>query len=764
MRRTRPLQLTFRAKVLLPVVSVMVVLAVVPLALVTNRMSRQFEAEAAENLLANEALFKNHQALREKNLILRYRNVPNEPRFKAVVQLADPKTTEAQLKELLDELGGDIISYVNAETSVWVSVSRDARFKPDPLAERCVDVVHQALAGQPAADTISVGAGDELFEVVSIPVSVGSSVLGALTIANEIGEAVAEEFTRLTRSEIILLSDGRIAVSSIRRPDLESQLKEALLFSESSVRPARSDKGPSARRVTLQGEHFLYARGQLGRPRAEDRVNYILLSSYEKPLGILQATERTFLWIQLLGILAGTTIVWWLIHRVTQPLHQLRDCAEAVGQGDFTRRIEVNSRDEFGALAAGFNRMTANLETSRAELETTIGALRSTQAQLIQSEKMRAIGTLAGGIAHDFNNILGAILGYTELVLDDVPAGSRTDRNLRHVLNASHRAKDLVRQILAFSRQSEPQRSNVRLSAIIDETFKLLRASIPTTIGISQQINTTADHVTADPTQLHQVLMNLGTNASHAMREKGGTLLITLDDHTVPESGTDAGEGPQLSAGPWLRVSVADTGHGMDQAVLERIFEPFFTTKPIGEGTGLGLSVVHGIIKNHGGEITVTSRRGEGTTFQIFLPRAEAADAASSQSGEVVRGHHERILVVDDEESLANMMHQKLTRLGYDVLACHDSVHALGMIRAAPQNFDLVVSDQTMPRLTGSDLAKEISRLELPVPVILCSGSPNGLPKPGEDHPNVRGCVLKPVNFTDLSRTIHRVLHETKRP
>ena len=757
------LQLTFRAKVLLPVLCVMVVLAVVPLAFITHQMSRQFEAAAGETLLANEALFRNHQALREKNLVLRYRNVPNEPRFKAVVQLADPKTTEAQLKELLDELGGDAVFYADTEARLVVSVSRDPSLKTNPLAERCTRLLRQAFEGQAAGDTITVG--ERLFDAVSIPVSVGPNIIGALTIANEIGQAVAEEFTRLTHSEIVLLADGRIAVSSLRHPELQSELKAAMSASSQRDGSGWPLKNSAARRVTLQGEHFMYATGQLGRGNPEDPVSYILLSSYEKPLRVLQATEQTFLWIQLLGILAGTAIVWWLIHRVTQPLHKLRDCAEAVGRGDFSRRVEVTARDECGALAAGFNQMTSNLQASRAQLETTIEALRTTQAQLIQSEKMRAIGTLAGGIAHDFNNILGAILGYTELVLDDVEAGSRTERNLRQVLNASHRAKDLVRQILAFSRQSEPQRSNVRLSAIIDETFKLLRASVPTTIRICQQINSTADHVTADPTQLHQVLMNLGTNASHAMRANGGTLSIILEDYAPSDPAVPAGgETPQLSPGPWLRVTVADTGHGMDRAVLERIFEPFFTTKPIGEGTGLGLSVVHGIIKNHGGEITVTSQRGEGTTFQIYFPRAEAMDPAAGQAGEAVRGQHQRILVVDDEETLANMMYQRLTRLGYDVLACQDSVHALGMIQAAPQNFDLVVSDQTMPRLTGTDLAVELSRLELTVPVILCSGSPASLPKPAEWCPNVRGCILKPVNFVDLTQTIHRVLHETKRP
>jgi nitrogen-specific signal transduction histidine kinase/ActR/RegA family two-component response regulator len=390
------------------------------------------------------------------------------------------------------------------------------------------------------------------------------------------------------------------------------------------------------------------------------------------------------------------------------------------------------------------------------QVAMTVETLKATQAQLTQSEKLRAIGTLAGGIAHDFNNILGAILGFGELVLEDVPADSRTARNARQVVKAGQRAKDLVRQILAFSRQTEPQRSSVRLGAIVDEAMKLLRATIPATIQIQTRLDATADTVVADSTQLHQVLMNLGTNASHAMREKGGVLTVTLDDFAAETGGIP--EVPPLAPGPYLRLTVADTGHGMESSVLERIFEPFFTTKPVGEGTGLGLSVVHGIIKNHGGEITVHSRPCAGTTFRIFLPRAENDNTGAAVPDEPVRGRQERILVVDDEEPLANMMQQKLSRLGYKVIAHHDSVEALKEFQSAPQGFDLIITDQTMPRLTGAALAREIVRLRANIPIILCSGSGQAAVKAVGLSPLVRDCVLKPVNFAELSRSIRRVL------
>jgi signal transduction histidine kinase/ActR/RegA family two-component response regulator len=756
----RPVRLSFQARVLIPVVSIMVLLVIVPMAMVSRRMSSQLEAGASEKLATADAVFKNLQSIRANNLLLRYRNVPNEPRFKAVAQKSDPETLRFLLDELIDELGGDIVLFASAEASRVTRASRNPQVNLDQFTSRSASSIQRALGGQPNVETLSVSG--KLYDVVSIPATVADNIVGAVTVGTELGKGVAEEFKQLTRGEIVLLADGRIAVSTLASPHLATELNNPL--NDLHEGPAIPQRPRSRRAATaiVNDEHFMYITGRLGDSPDARQLGYLLLSSYERPLQVLQAMRRSFLWIQFAGILLGTIVVSILVRKITHPLRQLRDSAEAVGQGDFSHRVEVISRDECGELAAGFNQMTANLKASREQLEKTVESLKATQAQLVQSEKLRAIGTLAGGIAHDFNNILGAILGFGELVLEDIPAESRTARNMRQIVKAGERAKALVRQILAFSRQSEPQNVSVRLSAIIDETLKLLRATIPTTIEIKTSLNTTKDTVVADPTQLHQVLMNLGTNASHAMREKGGTLKVTLDEFVVPLIGSP--DLPQLKSGPYLRLSIADTGHGMSPAVLERIFEPFFTTKSVGEGTGLGLSVVHGIIKNHGGEITVASQPGAGTTFAIFLPQSEATLASTGATDEPVRGRQERILVVDDEEPLVNMMQQKLTRLGYEVTAHHNSVAALEAFRSSPQSFDLVITDQTMPQLTGADLVKELVRLRADTPIIICSGSGQALIKWDSLRPAVRECVLKPVNFVELSRTLRRVLNGPPSP
>jgi CheY-like chemotaxis protein len=252
--------------------------------------------------------------------------------------------------------------------------------------------------------------------------------------------------------------------------------------------------------------------------------------------------------------------------------------------------------------------------------------------------------------------------------------------------------------------------------------------------------------------------MNLGTNAGHAMRDKGGRFTVTLDEFVVPSAG--AADGPNLSPGAYLRLSAADTGHGMEQATLQQIFEPFFTTKPVGEGTGLGLSVVHGIIKHHGGDITVTSQLGVGTTFCIYLPRAEDGAVPPERSEQAPQGGRGCLLVVDDEEALVNMMEQKLTRLGYEVVACYGSIEALRQFRAAPRRFAAVITDQNMPQLSGSDLARQIAQIQPGTPVILCSGSGNILVRARELRPTVCDCVLKPVDFGELSRTLRRLIDQ----
>jgi PAS domain S-box-containing protein len=381
------------------------------------------------------------------------------------------------------------------------------------------------------------------------------------------------------------------------------------------------------------------------------------------------------------------------------------------------------------------------------------------EEQLRQTQKLEAIGTLAGGIAHDFNNILGAILGFTELALCDVPPDSTPWRNLQEVLTAGNRARDLVRQILTFSRQSRQERKPVQLQVLIKETLKLLRASLPATIDIRQHLAAETSTVLADPTQMQQVLMNLCTNAEHAMRETGGILEIRLEEIEV--DATLATRHAALRPGPYLQLSVRDTGHGILPQILERIFDPFFTTKSPSEGTGLGLAVVHGIVASHGGAITVTSTPGQGTTFQIYLPRLDMTAESEMAPEEAVPRGQECILLVEDEAALARLGQQMLERLGYQVVTRTSSIEALEAFRATPQRFDLVVTDQTMPNLTGDALARELRRIRPDIPIILCTGFSHLMTAEKARALGIDAFLMKPLVARDLSLAIRQVLERT---
>ncbi|RMF84105.1 MAG: hybrid sensor histidine kinase/response regulator [Nitrospinota bacterium] len=378
------------------------------------------------------------------------------------------------------------------------------------------------------------------------------------------------------------------------------------------------------------------------------------------------------------------------------------------------------------------------------------------QEQVRQMQKIQAIGTLAGGIAHDFNNILAAILGYTELALFDVPPESKIWPHLQAVLEAGDRAKHLVQQILTFSRQHEQERKPVSLRLLLKETLKLLRATLPATIEIRQSCRTAHDMILADPTQLHQVLLNLCTNAEYAMRERGGVLEVSLD--TVEIDATVAAAHPPLQPGSYVRLTVRDTGPGMPPEVVERIFEPYFTTKPEGEGTGLGLAVVHGIVASHGGTITVESRVGKGTTFTIYLPSLTASTETNSSVPEPVPRGTERILFVDDEEALARLGYQILTHLGYEVTVRTSSLEALEAFRAAPYRFDLVITDQTMPQMTGEAFSQAIREIRPDIPIILCTGFSHTMSKEKARQLGINAFLLKPLTTADLGKVIRQVL------
>ncbi len=370
---------------------------------------------------------------------------------------------------------------------------------------------------------------------------------------------------------------------------------------------------------------------------------------------------------------------------------------------------------------------------------------------------MEAIGTLAGGIAHDFNNILGAINGYTELAQMVVKDDQELQDYLSHVQQAGVRAADLVRQILAFSRQEVHARHAIQLRHIVAEALKLLRATIPTSIEFKNHLERQPPTVLADPTQVHQIMMNLCTNAWHAMRDHPGRLEVRLEgvDLTQPLRTVNA----ELAAGRYACLSISDTGCGMDEATLLRIFDPFFTTKQPGEGTGLGLAVVHGIVRSHQAGVTVTSRPGAGTTFKIYFPaHLEEAAAPRPEKEQVVRGKGQRILFVDDEELLVLVAKKSLEKLGYSLVTHTSPVAALEEFHRRPGDFDLVITDLAMPRLSGTDIAEAVRLTRPDLPVILTSGNPGDLSSERIRTAGFRDFLLKPLSLEGLGQAVHRAL------
>lgn len=376
-------------------------------------------------------------------------------------------------------------------------------------------------------------------------------------------------------------------------------------------------------------------------------------------------------------------------------------------------------------------------------------------AQLRQSQKMESIGTLAGGIAHDFNNILSAVIGYTELALVDSEKETVQHKNLQQVLVAGNRAKDLVQQILTFSRQSYPENKPVNVQHVAKEALKLIRASIPTTIEIKQNIQSEA-LVMGDATQIHQIIMNLCTNAAHAMEDTGGIFEIDLSD--VQFDSESISNHPDLKPGPYIHLTVTDTGHGMTPDVLNKIFDPFFTTKEKGEGTGMGLAVVHGIVNSHGGTIYAGSAPGKGSTFNVYLPVIERALASEVTTEEPLPTGTERILFIDDEQPITNIGRQTLESLGYVVVTRTSSIEALELFKAQKDKFDLVITDMTMPQMTGEKLAKALIRLRPDIPVILCTGFSTKIDEKKAMAMGIRAFVSKPVLKREIAETVRAVL------
>jgi PAS domain S-box-containing protein len=387
------------------------------------------------------------------------------------------------------------------------------------------------------------------------------------------------------------------------------------------------------------------------------------------------------------------------------------------------------------------------------------------ERQLRQAQRMEALATLAGGIAHDFNNTLASIITCTEMARDDVPDGSELRELLDVVLNSSYRGKNLVRQILTFCSKGEQETRPVNLEPILGECISFLRASLPKAINIRKDIGPGVGLVMADPTQINQVIMNLCTNACHAMGDKGGVLEIGLSNADLDTAAVSGF--PDLPSGSYLRLSVTDSGIGMDARTMEHIFEPFFTTKGHPEGTGLGLSIVHGIVRNHGGAIKVRSAPLKGSCFEVFLPRLDSKDDRDQIvcNAPPLTGN-EHILFVDDEEDVVFAGQKMLERLGYRVTVARDGLEALDIFRDKADQFDLIITDQTMPEMTGIELARVLAMIRPDIPIILCTGAGTGIEKElhhlGEASRSIRKVAHKPLERNELATIIRQALQPDK--
>ena len=385
-----------------------------------------------------------------------------------------------------------------------------------------------------------------------------------------------------------------------------------------------------------------------------------------------------------------------------------------------------------------------------------ITARKHLQTQLQQAQKMEAIGTLAGGIAHDFNNILSAILGYSELALLDVEQDAPAHTSLLNAIKASHRGKDLVKRILAFSRQDDQRKTPLDIEELVSETLKMIRALIPASIDIRTKIEPKIGFVKADPTQIHQVLLNLCTNAAHAIGEIRGTITVNLERRVLDEAPEHIH--PELSPGTYVCLTVADTGAGIPADLLGKIFEPYFTTKDSGQGTGIGLAVVHGIVKKHGGLVTAVSQVGEGSTFQVYLPIVQGEALQETKGKTVTPTGGESILFVDDEIALQEIGQQMLEHLGYRAVVTGSSLDALEIFSKSPEAYDLVITDMTMPHMTGEELARRLLTIRPDLPIILCTGYSEKFTSDKAREIGIRAFFMKPLAIEQLAIIVRRVL------
>ena len=684
------LRFSFQTKVLAPVLAVLVILPVIILGLVNRTMSRQVEDEARQTLNTADGIFLNVLENRAGNLAAYARNLANDPRLRATAKNGDPKTLTTMLADLLKEARDETETMMfTSDAGVRLAgAQRPKAVKAEELEQAAATIIQHALGGELATGMVSVGGRTS--DVICAPVLLPTTgqFLGVLTIATHVSESMMQELRQLTRAELFLVAGGTVTASTIRPSDQSAELLHEV-----------ADSAAAATRrilpVVIRGEHYFALTDDYARQGPQGGFRYVLLSTYEPRLRDLERTQLTLLAVSGAGILLSGFFVWLFIRRITQPLIELRKSAEAVGRGDFTQRITRFSSDECGAVAVAFNDMTGNLQASRAELDKAVGSLRTTQAQLIQSEKLSAVGQFVAGIAHELNNPLTAVIGFSDL-LHSMDVDPQHRGYLDHISKSATRCHKIVNSLLGFSRQHEPERKPVNLNDLADAVLDIIGYDLRSSnLKVVKEYQAELPLILGDSHQLQQVVLNIISNARQALepfRRDGQITLRTgnTDTHV------------------WLRIK--DNGPGISRENLARIFDPFFTTKPQGKGTGLGLSLSYGIMQEHRGRIHAESEPGAGTEFVLELPITEAAAQAAGRSSSVpplpAGAPGLLVLVIDDEESILHLVQEVLRLEGHRVETAVGGHAALELI--GRNRYDVIVSDWKMPGLNGINLFEEL--------------------------------------------------------
>ncbi len=690
------MKLSFQAKVLIPVLGLLASGSLATLWIVNRQVTEQAEAQAVQSLDSARKIFLDSLSLRKEAATDRFGTFVNDPRLRATLQVQDVATLRKLSEDFLREYGDDLdyIAFTSADGEELASVQRGDETSTDALIEAIAPIAEAAIrAGANRAAMVTVG--QHLHQAVAMPLYLPDGrPLGIWSIATRLRPAQLERLRELLPPTDIVLADlsDQVLVQAV---DADAALP-AGAFAESS----------EVRRLSAGGHHYLVVSGLYLDPVTGPVFKYALLSSSDGWRAALAATRRQVTGFGVAAVLLAGAIVSLIIRKVTQPLVVLRDQAEAVGRGDFSRRIERIANDETGELAEAFNAMTGNLHASRAELERALQTLRETQAQLVQSEKLSAVGQFVAGVAHELNNPLTSVVGYADLLLHD-PAHAEGPVYLQRINQAAERCRKIVQNLLSFSRQHPPERREVRLEEVCDAVIEFLAYEMRHSgVKVERRYGDGVPPIIGDTHQLQQVVLNLANNARQALEEFRDDGVITLTTEHRPETQR-------------VVLRVADNGPGIAPEHRSRLFDPFFTTKAEGKGTGLGLSLCYGIIQEHKATITVEGARGQGAEFVLEFPVAPPSLSAAEALARIrprdpdsaapfpsAGGAGRRALIIDDEVWIRDVAAEVLRGEGYRVEAAEGGEEALRLLRAG--HFDLVVCDWKMPGLNGMALFERV--------------------------------------------------------